>query len=108
MNRKCHQCGLINYLTAQDCVRCGSGLGESENISSNRPFLKSALVRRAAVCMLVILGTVAAFYASLVLSASSLEREQRRTVEKAIAHLEKTGFGREAFLLRQVAVFRAD
>jgi hypothetical protein len=85
-------------MTAQNCIRCGSGVGESENISSNRPFLKSALLRRAVVCMLVILGTVAAFYASLVLSASPLDREQRRTVEKAIAHLERSGFTKEVFL----------
>jgi len=95
-------------MTAQNCVRCGSGLGESENISSNRAFLKSGLIRRAAVCLLVILGTVAGFYASLVLSASSLDREQRRTVEKAIAHLERSGFTSDAFLLRQVTVFRSN
>ena len=95
-------------MTAQNCVRCGSGLGESENISSNRHFLKSGLIRRAAVCLLVILATVGGFYASLVLSASPLDSDQRRTVEKAIAHLERSGFTREAFLLRQVAVFRSN
>jgi len=58
--------------------------------------------------MLVILGTIAIFYASLVLSASPLDREQRRTVEKAIARLERSGFTHEVFLLRQVAVFRAN
>ena len=95
-------------MTAQNCIRCGSGLGESENISSNRPFLKSPLLRRAAVCTLVILGTIAAFYVSLVLSAYPLDREQRRTVEKAIVHLERSGFTQEVFLLRQVAVFRSN
>ena len=95
-------------MTAQNCIRCGSGLGESENISSNRPFLKSSLLRRAAVCSLVILGTIAIFYASLVLSASPLDREQRRTVEKAIARLQRSGFTQEVFLLRQVAVFRSN
>ena len=58
--------------------------------------------------MLVILAVVVGFYASLVFSASSLERDQRRIVEKAIAHLELSGFTREAFLLRQVTVFRSN
>ena len=57
---------------------------------------------------MVIVGTIAGFYASMVLSAASLERDQRRTVEKAIAHLERSGFAREAFLLKQVAVFRSN
>jgi hypothetical protein len=108
MNRKCYQCGLANYNTAQNCIRCGADLSESENISSNRRFLKSALQRRAAVCLLVILGAVAAFYASLVLSASSIDSDQRKTVDAAIAHLERSGFTREAFLLKHVTVFRSN
>ena len=108
MNRKCYQCGLANYKTAQNCVRCGSDLGESENISSNRSFLNSPLIRRAAVCTLVIVATVGGFYASLVFTADSLDRNQRRTVEAAIAHLERSGFTHEAFLLRHVTVFRSN
>jgi len=108
MNRKCCQCGLANYQTAQNCIRCGSGLGESENISSNRSFLNSALVRRAAICLLVILATVAGFYATLVVFADPIDRDERRTVEAAIAHLERSGFTHEAFLLRHVAVFRSN
>ena len=108
MNRKCYQCGLANYKTAQNCIRCGTGLGESENISSNRAFLNSKLTRRAAICMLVILGTVAGFYASLVLSADPIDRDQRRIVDAAIEHLDRSGFSREAFLLRHVTVFRAN
>src|SRR5688500_2557045 len=61
MNKKCPQCGLINYLTAQNCIRCGSGFGERENIPSNRSFLKSSLVRRAAVCLVVIMAVVVGF-----------------------------------------------
>lgn len=108
MNRKCHQCGLVNYLTAQNCLRCSSGLGETENISSNRGFLKSTFIRRAAVCVLVIGGTVIGFYVSLVLSASPLDRDQWKNVHAAIEHLERTGFTRETFLLRQVSVFRSN
>ena len=108
MNRKCYQCGLANYKTAQNCIRCGSSLGESENISSNRPFLNSPLTRRVAICVLVILATVAGFYASLVVTADPLDHDQRRVVEAAIVHLEHSGFTREAFLLRHVTVFRSN
>jgi hypothetical protein len=58
--------------------------------------------------MLVILVSVVGFYTSLVLSASPLERDQRRTLEKAIEHLERSGFSREAFLLNHVTVFRSN
>jgi hypothetical protein len=108
MNRKCYQCGLANYKTAENCIRCGSGLGESENISSNRGFLNSSPIRRAAICMLVIVAIVAGFYVSLVLSASPVERRQRKTVAAAVMHLEKSGFTREVFILRHLTVFRSN
>jgi hypothetical protein len=58
--------------------------------------------------MLVILATVAGFYATLVLSADPIDRDQRRTVDDAIEHLERSGFTREAFLLRHFTVFRSN
>ena len=108
MNTKCDQCGLINYITAQTCVRCGAALGESENISPNRRFLKSGLVKRAVVCVVVLLGVVFAFYFSLVLSADSLRPPERALVSSAIARLEATSFNDEAFLLKHLTVFRAN
>ena len=108
MNRKCADCNLINYLTAQNCVRCGAALGESENISPNRGFLKPVLLKRAVVCLTVLIGAVFAFYASLVLSADSLRSVERARVAAAIKHLERSGFSQEVFLLRHVTVFRAN
>ena len=108
MNRKCDHCGLINYLTALCCVRCGTDLGERENISSNRGFLKSAFVKRALVCLSVLLGLIFAFYSSLVLSADSLRSPERAQVASAIKHLERAGFHEEVFLLKHLTVFRAN
>src|SRR5688500_14590926 len=108
MNKKCSNCGIVNYLTAQYCVRCSLSLGESENISSKRPFLKSPLVKRAAVCTLVLIATVFGFYASLVLSADGLRREEHRRVQIAIKHLEQRGFSDEVFLLKHLTVFRSN
>src|SRR5688572_8312594 len=108
MNRKCAKCGLINYATAPTCIRCGVALDESENISSNRGFLKSSIAKRAAVCTLVIFIAILGFYASLVLSAAPITRDETEMVNDAITLLEQKGFGSEAFLLRRFAVFRAN
>lgn len=108
MNRKCDHCGLINYLAALCCVRCGTDLGERENISSNPGFLKSAFVKRVAVCLSVLVAVVFAFYSSLVLSADSLRQPERAQVAAAIKHLERTGFHEEVFLLKHLTVFRAN
>lgn len=108
MNIKCPDCGLINYITARNCVRCGEPLGESENITSNRRFLKSSVAKRAAVCAVVSVIALLSFYASLVFSADPLTGEQRADVEAAIDLLENRGFSQEVLLLRRFAVFRAN
>lgn len=108
MNRKCPQCGLVNYLTDQDCIRCGSRLGESENISPNRGFLKSSFAKRCVICVGVLLIAVLGFYASMVLSAASLGQDEHRHVQDAIRHLEERGFTDEAFILKYLTVFRAN
>jgi hypothetical protein len=108
MNRKCPQCGLINFLSARNCSRCGSGLGESENISPNRGFLKSALAKRTAICIAVLFIALLGFYGSLILSADSLDREQQARVQAAIRILEQRGFTNEVLLLKYVTVFRSN
>ena len=108
MNRKCLQCGLVNYLSARACNRCGSGLGESENISSNRGFLKSSLAKLCGICVAVLLASILGFYGSLVLSADSIDREQNQRVQAAIRILENRGFTSEALLLKYFTVFRSN
>lgn len=108
MNKKCPQCSLINYPTAQNCIRCGWGLRESENIPSNRTFLKSSLLRRASICLLVIMAVVLGFYSSLLLSADALSSDERQQVEAAIRILEEKGFTEEVFLLKYLSAFRAN
>ena len=108
MNLKCPRCGLINYLTAQTCIRCGSAVRERENISSNPGFLKPSLAKRAAVCLMVLIAVLLGFYVSLVVSADRLGRDEHRSVAAAIRHLEQRGFASETFLLKHFAVFRAN
>lgn len=108
MKKKCVQCGLINYLTARDCVRCGFHIGEVENISPNQGFLKSTLAKRTAICIAVLVTTIIGFYCSLVLSADALERSQQQKVAGAIELLRQRGFTDEAFLLKYLTVYRAN
>jgi hypothetical protein len=108
MNKKCSNCGLVNYLSAQHCVRCTVSLNESENISSKPAFLKSSLLKRAAVCLLVLIAAVFGFYTSLVMSADGLRREEHRSVQLAIKILEQRGFTDEVFLLKHLTVYRAN
>lgn len=106
MNPKCPQCGLVNYLHSRSCVRCGTGLGESENISSKGHFSKSSIAKRASVCLAVLIATIASFYISLVFSADALTPEEFGRIQAGIRILEEKGFGDEVHLLKHVAVFR--
>jgi hypothetical protein len=108
MKKKCPECGLINYPAAQNCKRCGSALGETENISSNRRFLKSSIAKRVSACLVVLVVAIFGFYASLILSADRLTPDEHERVEAAIAILEARGFRGEAFLLSHVTAFRAN
>ena len=108
MNKRCQKCHLINYATAQVCGRCGEPLGESENISSNGGFNKSVVARRASVCVVVLIAVLLGFYTSLVLSADRLGPGEAAHVQAAIDILEQKGFSDEVFLLRRLAVFRAN
>lgn len=108
MNHRCPECGLINYVTVRTCIRCGTVLGESVNIASNRRFLKSSIVKRAAVCLLVVFIAILGFYASLVASADALTADEQVQIRKAIDILDRRGFTQEVFLLEHFTVFRGN
>lgn len=107
MNKKCPNCKLVNYVDAETCARCQSALGGSAFFSSGFPLLKSVFLRRALVCLLVLAVVIVGFYVSLVLSAKSLDYEQRKAVASSISILEERGFSDEVFLLKHLAVFRS-
>ncbi len=104
MKNKCPKCKLVNYPNVDVCARCGVGFAEI----SAQPQNGSKILRRACICIFVCAAALAGFYVSLLFSASSLSYEQKVTVKNAIAQLENTGFANEAFLLKRIAVFRAD
>ncbi|MBA3352781.1 MAG: hypothetical protein H0U23_10215 [Blastocatellia bacterium] len=83
-------------------------LDENENISSNQGLLKSSIVKRAVVCLMVIAAVFLGFYTSLIFSADKLTAEERAQVDESIRILEERGFQDEAFLLKHLAAFRAN
>lgn len=107
MKKKCPQCQLVNHPTASVCARCGSALLRFNDDPRSTAGPWGRLMRRAAVCLTVVIAAVAGFYSSLVLSADSLDLDQKTAVRRAIDLLERKGFADEAFLLRRVAVFRS-
>jgi hypothetical protein len=110
MKKKCPQCNLVNQAVAARCLRCESALVEvvGRDRPARRSFLRAKLWRRAVGCVAVTALTLLAFYLSLVLTAKSLEYEERRTLEKSILVLEEKGFADDIFLLRYLAVYRGN
>lgn len=108
MKKKCPQCKLVNYPTADACMRCGSALMRSPERRNAVNTSRSGFARRVAVFFAVCLSAIAGFYLSLVFSAKGLDTTQKQTVGAAIELLDRNGFTREAFLLRRLAVFRSE
>ncbi len=108
MNKQCPQCGLNNPYVSKACIRCGRTLIEVENISSNQGLLKSGIVKRAGVCLLVLVAVILGFYTSLIFSADKLRPEEQAQVDESIRVLEEKGFHDEAYLLKHLAVFRGN
>lgn len=110
MKKKCPTCQLINYATAENCLRCQSNLIEIaafEKPERQKKSLIKTIFKRAAVCLFAVLFTIFGFYLSLIGSAKPLEYDKKKTVERGIAVLDEKGFGREVFLLRYLTAYRA-
>jgi len=77
-----------------------------ENTSSDGLWLR--LGRRLLIFFAVCVGAVGIFYASLIMTASSLSADEVEKVKNATLYLEKHGFINEAYLLRDVATYRSN
>lgn len=109
MNKKCPNCRLVNFPDAQKCSRCASELSGISILSEKtKPSLKSQIIKRAVICVGVCLFCITGFYLSLVLSAKSLNYEEKQIVNDAILLLEEKGFSNDVFLLRYITSFRAN
>lgn len=108
MKKKCPQCKLVNYPTAQACIRCGSALFRIDDDVAVGGNPSGRVMRRVAVFVLVCGAAIAGFYLSLVFSAKPLDHEQKQTVDAAIDVLESKGFSTEVFYLKRLAVYRSE
>ena len=115
---KCPSCGLVNFAGTGACRRCGAALAaaphftprgscaSSEPIDEPSAPRRGLLKRAAAVCGATALLLVI-FYVSLLETSEPLNLEQKRAVERAVAHVERSGLARDAFVLRRLTTFRA-
>ncbi len=112
--RKCANCGLVNTGSDELCRRCGTPLAGDEPVEAVAPttpatsatakkrgFLKRVTWVLGATSIILVI-----WYASLLISSSGLQPDQRGKVQSAIAILQQQGFTREAFILRHLTVFR--
>ena len=106
MKKKCPQCKLVNFATAEYCLRCKMQFREVGGRAASTPL--GTFVKRAVVCVIVIVVVLVGFYLSLIGTARPLEYEQTKTIERAVRILEERGFHDDVFLLRYVTVFRAE
>lgn len=107
MKKKCPNCFLVNFPTAEACARCSGVLVETMDVGGRSDKRRGGLIRRAIICVLVIIFSLFGFYLSLIGSADSLNVEQKRQVAAAIAVLRERGFGDDVFLLEHFTAYRA-
>ncbi len=118
MNKKCSDCGLVNFQTAEFCQRCHTKLSRVANssteFSSDTDLGKKLdsgaiwLFKRLATAIAVSAVLLAFAYVSLLYSAAQLSIENRKEVDEAINLLDQKGFAREVFLLRWTTAFRSN
>lgn len=109
-NKKCPQCGLVNFAEASVCRRCGNALDTPDTDPDLDPGAEGAppgLLRRALILFVVIISVLAIWYLSLIGSSQRITDDERRQVTRAIDILEAKGFGSQAFILRHLANYRA-
>lgn len=128
VNPKCAGCGLVNFASASGCKRCGASLGgfdaarpepraperqgepfaepleDFEDFEEVKP--KRGLLTRVAWVVTVTCAVIVSWHASLLLTSDAADMNQRLQVRGAVEQIEKSGFTREAFLLRRLTCFR--
>jgi hypothetical protein len=107
-NKKCTQCGLVNYASDERCRRCAAELESVPAVetlpakSRNRKILLRLMLTPALVLTILLI-----LYLSLLATSDAISAEQRLMVNRAIDVIEQKGFGQEAFVLRHLTSFRA-
>jgi hypothetical protein len=110
-NRKCIECGLVNFAADETCRRCGVTLEAVSTVEASEAFpakrSKRRLVLRILFTPALILVILLVAYLSLLATSDTIDSKQREAVNRAIEVLDGKGFGQEAFMLRHAVSFRA-
>src|SRR5687767_1909834 len=124
-NRKCPDCGLVNFAAAEECKRCSAPLdpraapagfraadfrhADPQDADAGAPEAarpRRGLLRRAGAVLGLTFALLIACHASLLLSSNPATYNEREQVGRAVRLIEESGFTREAFLLRRLTNFR--
>lgn len=124
---KCAGCGLVNFASASECKRCGARLGVFDEVvaeprapevrpesfedfegleESDEVRPRRGLLTRVAWIVAVTCAIIVAWHGSLLLTSDAATMSQRLQVRGAVELIDKSGFTREAFLLRRLTCFR--
>jgi hypothetical protein len=110
MKKTCPNCKLVNFATAENCLRCRCSLIETATFESpeakNGRAAGKILIRVGGLLVAVFIALFG-FYMTLIVSAKRLAYEEQKTIERAVLILEEKGFAREVFLLRYLTAYRA-
>ena len=110
MKKTCPNCKLVNFATAENCLRCRCSLVEVvslEPAEASKPRLLSKFLVRAGGLLVAVLIALIGFYLTLIVSAKRLAYEEQQTIGRAVETLEEKGFSSEVFLLRYLTAYRA-
>ena len=105
-SHKCPQCSLVNFAINDNCRRCGAALRpgrieEEHPIEEARGFGRRLLWVGGMTLTLLFVG-----FLSLLVSSEGLDYDQRRIIAEATTVLEKAGFSKETYVLRNLVNYR--
>lgn len=121
-NKKCAACGLVNFADVKECKRCGAFLvvgqpyayapsvnppADAEGDKKPKPALKKILLKSALRIFSLVAFILFIGYATLLSTSEPVVLEQKQVVNRAIDVVEQKGFGKEAFILRNLVFYRA-
>ena len=110
MKKTCPNCQLVNFATAENCLRCQQTLREVSGFDSRgwkKSFFSSKVSIRIGGVLAAVLIVLSGFYITLLTSAERLDYQQRKEIDSAVLILDEKGFAREVFLLRYLTAYRA-
>jgi RNA polymerase subunit RPABC4/transcription elongation factor Spt4 len=117
MNRKCHNCNLVNFADEEICRRCGAplagfarhGMVDAPEMDLGKRLDAGAIwfFKRLATALAMSFILLVFTYLTMIYSATQLTAAQQKQVDEAIAILDERGFKDDARWLRW-SVYRSN